>query len=156
MKASTPAERLNIAFKFGNGGMTSKSGRIKARYSISWRSLASGKMRISRLGNCSGNASRHICALPICLSRLTISIAISPPGIRSAVVTETLTPLVRYSSPRPRAGPGSARARQGHADHDVSERAEKRGGDGEDDPLHNLVPRFSRRLPLGAVFPSGI
>jgi hypothetical protein len=51
MNASTPAERLNIAFKFGSGGMTSKSGRMKARYSMSSRSFASGKMRISRSGS---------------------------------------------------------------------------------------------------------
>ena len=35
MKASTPAERLNIAFRFGSAGIASKSGRMKARYSIS-------------------------------------------------------------------------------------------------------------------------
>src|ERR1700730_1406744 len=51
-KASTPAERLNIAFKFGNSGRTSKSGRMKARYSISATRPASGQMRISRSGSC--------------------------------------------------------------------------------------------------------
>ena len=31
MNASTPAERLNIALRFGSGGIASKSGRMKAR-----------------------------------------------------------------------------------------------------------------------------
>ena len=34
-RGSTPAERLNMAFKFGKTGRESKSGCIKARYSIS-------------------------------------------------------------------------------------------------------------------------
>src|SRR5713101_835259 len=80
MKASTPAERLNIAFRFGNSGRTSKSGRMKARYSMSATSPASGQMRISRSGSCAAKVSRQACALPICLSRLTMSRAISSPS----------------------------------------------------------------------------
>src|SRR4029079_19580155 len=76
MNASTPAERLNIAFRFGNSGITSKSGRIKARYSTSRTSPLSGQMRTSRSGSCAAHVSRHICALPIIRSRLTISSAI--------------------------------------------------------------------------------
>src|SRR5438445_246291 len=77
-KASTPAERLNIAFKFGNSGRTSKSGCMKARYSISATFPRSGQMRISRSGSCSANVSRHAFALPIRLSRSTMSSAIPP------------------------------------------------------------------------------
>ena len=64
MKASTPAERLNIALRFGNAGIASKSGRMKARYSTSAGSPLSGQMRTSRSGNCAAKVSRHICALP--------------------------------------------------------------------------------------------
>src|SRR6266566_2386 len=78
-KASTPAERLNIAFKFGNSGSASKSGRMKARYSMSATFPASGQMRISRSGSWAAKVSRQACALPICLSRLTMSSAMSPP-----------------------------------------------------------------------------
>src|SRR5438093_1038132 len=78
-KASTPAERLNIAFKFGNSGRMSKSGRMKARYSISATSPASGQMRTSRSGSWAAKVSRHACAVPICLSRLTMSSAMFAP-----------------------------------------------------------------------------
>ena len=50
MKDSTPAERLNMAFKFGKAGSLSKSGCMKARYSMSANSPASGQMRISQIG----------------------------------------------------------------------------------------------------------
>src|SRR5260370_24031125 len=78
-KASTPAERLNIAFRFGKSGRMSKSGRIKARYSISVTLPASGQMRISRSGSWAAKLSRQACAVPICLSRLTMSSAMSSP-----------------------------------------------------------------------------
>src|SRR5437764_683097 len=81
MKASTPAERLNIAFKFGKSGSRPKSGRMKARYSMSAGLPASGQMRISISGSCAAKLSRHASALPIILSRLTMSSAIFPlPG----------------------------------------------------------------------------
>ncbi len=59
MNASTPAERLNIAFKFGSAGIASKSGRMKARYSISAGFPTSGKMRSSRPGSSSATVSRQ-------------------------------------------------------------------------------------------------
>src|SRR4029077_2989334 len=51
-----------MAFKFGKTGRESKSGCIKARYSISARFPASGEIRISRSGSCSPNVSRHALA----------------------------------------------------------------------------------------------
>src|SRR5260370_5790928 len=77
--ASTPAERLNIAFRFGNAGRASKSGCMKARYSISASLPASGQMRISRSGSFSAKVSRHAFAVPIRLSRSTMSSAIFSP-----------------------------------------------------------------------------
>ena len=59
IKASTPADRLNIAFRLGKSGRTSKLGRIKARYSISRKFPASGHMRISKSGIFSSKVSRH-------------------------------------------------------------------------------------------------
>src|SRR5216684_4452543 len=82
-KASTPAERLNIAFRFGNAGSAPKSGCMKARYSISANSPGSGQMRISRSGSCSAKVSRHAFALPIRLSRSTMSSAIPSPRAAS-------------------------------------------------------------------------
>src|SRR5271169_3365610 len=91
--ASTPAERLNMAFRLGNTGSASKSGCMKARYSISANSPGSGQMRISRSGSCSAKVSRQAFALPIRLSRSTMSSAIafpmplSPPsGLRASLV----------------------------------------------------------------------
>src|SRR5579863_230481 len=52
---------------------------MDARYSISATSPASGQMRISRSGSSAAKVSRHACAVPICLSRLTMSSAISAP-----------------------------------------------------------------------------
>ena len=49
-KDSTPAERLNMALRLGNRGSLSKSGCMKARYSMSARSPASGQMRIVERG----------------------------------------------------------------------------------------------------------
>ena len=63
-KDSTPAERLNMAFRFGKAGSASKSGCMKARYSISAGLPASGQMRTSRSESCSWNVSRHVWALP--------------------------------------------------------------------------------------------
>ena len=74
---STPAERLNMAFKSGRTGRESKSGCIKARYWISARFPASGQIRIFRSGRCSPNVSHHALALPICLSRSTMSSAVA-------------------------------------------------------------------------------
>src|ERR1700712_3554550 len=59
-KDSTPAERLNVAFRFGKVARVSKSGCIKARHSISAMSPASGEMRISRSWSCSRNVVRHV------------------------------------------------------------------------------------------------
>src|SRR3984893_1247749 len=91
--ASTPAERLNMAFRFGNTGRASKSGCMKARYSISASSPGSGQMRISRSGSFSAQVSRHAFALPIRWSRSTMSSAIispklpsAPPGLRAGLV----------------------------------------------------------------------
>src|SRR5580658_8145263 len=78
-KDSTPAARLNMAFKFGKAGRASKSGCMNARYSISARLPASGQVRISRSGSCSPNVSRHAEASPICLARSTISNAMTGP-----------------------------------------------------------------------------
>src|SRR3989442_13386411 len=52
---------------------------MKARYSMSLASPGSGQMRIARSGSWSAKVSRQACALPICLSRLTMSSAMSPP-----------------------------------------------------------------------------
>src|SRR5262249_18749662 len=79
IKDSTPAARLNIAFKFGKTGSRSKSGCMNARYSMSLNSPASGQMRIAKSGSCSLNVSRHAFALPICLSSSIMSSAIRPP-----------------------------------------------------------------------------
>src|ERR1700687_4724054 len=49
-KASTPAERLNMAFKFGNSGRMSKSGCMKARYSISATSPGLGQVANFQVG----------------------------------------------------------------------------------------------------------
>src|SRR5947209_3728824 len=73
--ASTPAERLNIAFRFGNTGRASKSGCMKARYSMSASFPGSGQMRISRSGSFSAKVSRQAFALPMRLSRSTMSSA---------------------------------------------------------------------------------
>src|SRR5436305_4132011 len=83
MNPSTPAERLNIAFKLGKSGSTPKSGRMKARYSMSAGLPASGQIRISISGSCAAKLSRQASALPIILSRLTMSSAISPPETQS-------------------------------------------------------------------------
>ena len=48
--SSTPAARLNMAFKFGNAGSWLKSGCMNARYSMSFTSPASGQMRIWQIG----------------------------------------------------------------------------------------------------------
>src|SRR5438552_16054028 len=66
---------LNMAFKFGKTGRDTKSGSIKASESKCARFPASGEIRISRAGSCSPNVSRHALALPICLSRSTMSSA---------------------------------------------------------------------------------
>src|SRR5436190_22615316 len=70
----------------------SKSGRMKARYSISLASPASGQMRISNSGICSVKLSRHACAVPICLSRLSMSSATIPlrNNLRAHVAFELL------------------------------------------------------------------
>ena len=50
-------------FQIRKAGSASKSGCMKARYSISANSPASGQMRISRSGSCAANVSRHACGV---------------------------------------------------------------------------------------------
>ena len=82
-------ERLNMAFRLGKAGSTLKSGCMNARYSMSFTSPASGQKRTGRSGSCLAKVSRHAWALPMTLSRLTMSSAMQPPGRRRRAARHT-------------------------------------------------------------------